>query len=294
MPSLKAVQVRIASVKSTQKITRAMKLVAAAKLRRAQDAIVAARPYSNALSEAVAQVAARAGDDSHPLLTPRTSLKDGGRVTLITVTSDRGLCGGFNGNVFRAAQRFADERRRGHEAVDINLEVVGRKGREYYRRRKANVAHEFAGATAGTVIDLAHEVAVTVSSDFVENRTDAVYLVYNEFKSAIVQGVCVDQLLPITPAAPAGDLDHSDFLYEPGKAEILDWIVPLYVESKLHRAFLESISSELGARMTAMESATKNAKEMIERLTLMYNRARQASITKELMEIVGGAEALRG
>lgn len=289
MPSLKAVRTRIASVKSTQKITRAMKLVAAAKLRRAQDAIIAARPYAHALAEAVAQVSARAGNDAHPMLRQR----QGRRIALVTVTSDRGLCGGFNTNISRAAQRFADEKLRSGTADEVRLEIVGRKGRDYFRRRRAKVTHEFAGVVADTALDRAKELALTVSDEFVSGRVDGVFLAYNEFKSAISQRVIIEPLLPIAPIS-LGDVGQIDFLYEPGKAELLDQLLPMYVESQIHRAFLESIASEFGARMTAMESATKNASEMIDRLTLQYNRARQAAITKELMEIVGGAEALKG
>jgi F-type H+-transporting ATPase subunit gamma len=293
MPSLKAVRTRIASVKSTQKITRAMKLVAAAKLRRSQDAIMAARPYAQSLAEAVAEVAARAGDDSHPMLQPH----EGRKVAMVAITSDRGLCGGFNANVCRSTQRFIEQKTTDKTADELRVEVVGRKGRDYFRRRRLKIAHEFGGVAGDTALDRARELALTVSDDFMNERVDLVYLVYNEFKSAISQKVTIEQLLPIAPPAAAeqqAGAAATDFLYEPGKRELLDMLLPLYVESQIHRAFLESIASEFGARMTAMESATKNASEMIDRLTLQYNRARQAAITKELMEIVGGAEALKG
>jgi F-type H+-transporting ATPase subunit gamma len=290
MPSLKAVRTRIASVKSTQKITRAMKLVAAARLRRAQDNIVAARPYALALAEAVSEVAARAGDDAHPMLQQR----DGRRLTVVTLTSDRGLCGGFNANVCRASQRFVDERVRGGTADQVTLDVIGRKGREYFRRRRLSIAHEFAGVTGDTANDRARELSLSVTSDFVDGRVDGVFLAYNEFKSAVSQKVTIERLLPVTPAQAASDAPRTDFLYEPDKKDLLDLLLPLYVQSQIHRAILESIASEFGAKMTAMDNATRNASEMIDRLTLQYNRARQAAITKELMEIVGGAEALKG
>jgi F-type H+-transporting ATPase subunit gamma len=289
MPSLKAVRIRIASVKSTQKITRAMKLVAAAKLRRAQDAIVAARPYADALSEAVSELAARAGDTSHPMLVQREPR----RVTLITLTSDRGLAGGFNANVGRASLRFIDEQReRGVE--EVRLLVVGRKGREYSRRRKLTISHELGGAVGDTAEGRAREVANIATDEYVEGRVDAVHLAYNEFKSAISQRTVVVPLLPVIPAPLPPEAAATDFLYEPSKAELLTLMLPMYVQSQIYRAMLESIASEFGARMSAMENATKSASEMIDRLTLQYNRARQASITKELMEIVGGAEALKG
>jgi F-type H+-transporting ATPase subunit gamma len=289
MPSLKAVRNRIASVKSTQKITRAMKLVSAAKLRRAQDAILAARPYADALSEAVSELAARAGDTAHPMLVQREQK----RVALVTLTSDRGLAGGFNANIGRASLRFIEEYR-GKGIEQVRLVVVGRKGREYSRRRKLDISHELAGAVGITAEERAREVAHIVTDDFGEGRVDAVHLAYNEFKSAVSQKPVVIQLLPIVAAPLPADATATDFLYEPSKGELLSLMLPLYVQSQIYRAMLESIASEFGARMSAMENATKSAKEMINKLTLQYNRARQASITKELMEIVGGAEALKG
>jgi F-type H+-transporting ATPase subunit gamma len=290
MPSLKAVRTRIASVKSTQKITGAMKMVAAAKLRRAQDAIIAARPYANGMTDIMAGVAARVGGDAHPLLTKREPK----RIALLVITSDRGLCGGFNANVCRAAQRYALEKKDTGEASEVHFEVVGRKGRDYMKRRKMNVTRDLPGAAGDSAIDRAKELAASLIDDFIAGRVDAVLLVYNQFRSIASQKVTVEPLLPVAASPVATDGSQTDFLYEPGQAEILDWILPLYVETQIHRALLESVASEFGARMTAMENATKNASEMIGKLTLQYNRARQAAITKELMEIVGGAEALKG
>ncbi len=295
MPSLKSIRTRISSVKSTQKITRAMKLVSAARLRRAQDAILGARPYANALAEAVVEVALRAGADAHPLLDRRTPE----RLTMVPLTSDRGLAGGFNANVFRALQRFvAEQQKATPPAREIALEIIGKKGRDYFRRRKATIGHELAGPTAETALQIAREMSHIVTHSFMNGRTDAVYLVYNEFKSAGTQRVVVEPLLPITgeglrvgSAAAGGALD---FLYEPSKQRLLDQLLPMFVESQIYRGLLESMASEFGARMTAMDNATSNAKEMISTLTLQYNRARQAAITKELMEIVSGAEALKG
>ena len=295
MPSLKNIRTQIASKKSTQKITRAMKLVAASRLRRAQDAIVAARPYANALGEAIAEVALRAGAESHPLLERRSPE----RITLVLLTSDRGLAGGFNANVFRVTQRFINERKQATPpAREIGLEIVGKKGRDYYRRRKQSITRETPAPTAETASQIAREMAQIVSHEFHEGRTDAVFLVYNEFKSAVQQRVVVEPLLPVSTELAGGEKAVAagalDFLYEPSKAKLLDALLPLYLESQIYRGLLESIASELGARMTAMDSATNNAKEMIANLTLQYNRARQAAITKELMEIVSGAEALKG
>ena len=295
MPSLKNIRTQIASKKSTQKITRAMKLVAASRLRRAQDAIVAARPYANALGEAVAEVALRAGAESHPLLDRRSPE----RITLVLLTSDRGLAGGFNANVFRVTQRFINERKQATPpAREIVLEIVGKKGRDYYRRRRQTINRETPAPTAETASQIAREMAQIVSHEFRESRTDAVFLVYNEFKSAVQQRVVVEPLLPVSTDLAGGEKAVAagalDFLYEPSKHKLLDALLPLYLESQIYRGLLESIASELGARMTAMDSATNNAKEMIANLTLQYNRARQAAITKELMEIVSGAEALKG
>jgi F-type H+-transporting ATPase subunit gamma len=297
MPSLKSIRTQIASKKSTQKITRAMKLVSAAKLRGAQDAILAARPYANALVEVIAQVAERAGAEAHPLLETRAPV----RITIVPITSDRGLAGGFNANIVRAVHRFMTER----ASVQFVLEIVGKKGRDYYRRRKVTVKHEVPGATGATAAELSRQVAAIVVDAFVKGQTDAVYLVYNEFKSAVQQRIVVEPLLPVTRASlvPGGPVPETkgsdvgtsiDFAYEPSKKELLDVLLPQFVESQIYRALLESVASEFGARMTAMENATNNAKEMIADLTLKYNRVRQAAITKELMEIVSGAEALKG
>jgi len=288
MPSLKSIRTRITSVKSSQKITRAMKLVSAARLRRAQDAILAARPYANALSAAVAEIAARAGSEAHPLLQTRPAK----RVALVAITSDRGLAGGFNATVFRAVARFQVE----HPEAEVSLFVVGKKGRDFFRRRKIDVRQEFGGASGETAGDRAKELARTVVQAFADGQVDEVHLVYNEFKSAIQQRIVVEQVIPVVPAAAPSATASTpiDFTYEPGRDELLSALIPQFVESQLYRAFLESVASEFGARMTAMDSATNNAREIISSLTLQYNRARQAAITKELMEIVGGAEALKG
>src|SRR3954451_11882822 len=230
MPSLKSIRTQIASKKSTQKITRAMKLVSAARLRGAQDAILAARPYANALVEVIAQVAERAGAEAHPLLERR----DGRRVTLVPITSDRGLAGGFNANIIRAVQRFMVERGEAETA----LEIVGKKGRDYFRRRKVTVKHELPGATGATASELARQIATIVVDSFLNAQTGAVYLVYNEFRSAVQQRVVIEPLLPVTQAsvmaaakAPA-DATPIDFLYEPSKTELLDVLIPQFIESQ--------------------------------------------------------------
>lgn len=294
MPSLKAIRKRIGTVKNTQKITRAMKLVAAAKLRRAQDAITAARPYAQGLERVVAELSQKAGRDAHPLFAER----DGKRASIISITSDRGLAGAFNTNVCRAVDRFAANDLAEYD--DVSLRAVGKKGKEYFTRRDAKIASYDPAPTSKTALEFSHELSNRVTEDFLEERVDRVYLVYNQFRSAISQHVQVRQLLPIEPSAlkfvPEGELAvvSGDYLYEPSKEELLQHLVPLYVQIGVFTAMLDSIASEFGARMTAMESATKNAGEMIDKLTLQYNRARQQAITKELLEIISGAEALKG
>lgn len=291
MPSLKGIRKRIGSVKNTQKITRAMKLVAAAKLRRAQDAIIAARPYASSLERVVAELSAKAGKDAHPLLVER----DGKRARIVTITSDRGLAGAFNTNICRAVEGFVDEKLADHD--EVSLRTVGKKGNDYFRSRDANITSFDSAPTSKTALDYSHELSNHVIEDFLEDKVDRVYLVYNEFRSAISQDIATKQLLPVEAMVLDDDDDDSlggDYLYEPSKEELLGHLVPLYVQIRIYNALLESIASEFGARMTAMESATKNAGEMIDKLTLQYNRARQQAITKELLEIISGAEALKG
>jgi F-type H+-transporting ATPase subunit gamma len=288
MPSLKKIRTRIASVKSTQKITRAMKLVAAARLRRAQMNITNARPYARHLMQVIAEVSARADVRAHPLLARRRP----SRVGLVVLTSDRGLCAGFNANILRRTERYFREHR--DELQEIRLTVVGRKGIDYLRRRKYVVGREYTGVVGTACLPRAQEIAKAVVADFAHRRLDAVYVIYNEFKNAAQQKIVVEPLLPVDPVDLPEDAGRFDFKYEPDRAELLDHLLPQYVEIEVYRCILESVASEFGARMTAMENATNNASEMISRLTLEFNRARQASITKELMEIIGGAEALKG
>ncbi|HWE29296.1 MAG TPA: ATP synthase F1 subunit gamma [Polyangia bacterium] len=300
MPSLKAIRTRIASVKNTQKITKAMKLVAAARLRRAQDAIVAARPYAQRLTEVLGDVTARlsleAGEESHPLLAKR-QVKT---ARLIIISADRGLAGGFNSNLARRIERFLVDEKEHYPAVE--LAIVGRKAREHFKRRlipgspygHVKVVAEHTAAASDTAVVRARELATQATDDFLDGKIDAVLVAFNEFKSAISQVVCIETMLPIEPAKLPEGATRFDFEYEPSKGDVLSTLVPLYIEITLYRAMLESIASFFGAQMSAMDNATKNAKEMIGNLTLQFNRARQAAITKELMEIVGGAEALKG
>jgi F-type H+-transporting ATPase subunit gamma len=289
MPSLKQIRRRIASVKNTQKITRAMKMVAAAKLRRAQENITKMRPYALQTLEMLSSVAARAGDEEvHPLLANREQKK----VMLVVLTSDRGLAGAFNASINKAAHRFLDEL--GEKGTEVSLATIGRKGHEYFRRRKADIRHPFEDIYDKLGPDKARQVGDVIIEQYVQAELDAVHLVYNEFKSAITQRVVMEQLLPIKPLEMPEDEVAVDYIYEPDKRALLDTLLPMYVHVEVYRALLESVASEHGARMTAMDNATNNAGEMIDRLTLQMNRARQAAITKELMEIIGGAEALKG
>ena len=296
MPSLKAIRKRIVSVKNTRKMTRAMKLISAAKLRRAQDAIIAARPYAAALTKVVSELAAVAGTDAHKLFQVREVKK----AAIVLLTTDRGQAGAFNANVIKKTESLVENELGG--ATEISLRIIGKKGNQYFKRRNANIAsHDATPTNSESALVMARETANRIIDDFLHGRVDRVYVVYNEFKSAISQGVVAHQVLPVAPdevITPKPDAHAepvaTDYEYEPSKETLLSSLVPLYVEIGLYRAGLESIASEHGARMSSMDNATRNAGEMIDKLTLDYNRARQAAITKELLEIIGGAEALKG
>ena len=286
MPSLKDLRKRVRTVRSTQQITRAMKMVAASKLRRAQDAAERARPYAGKLTELLSAVSAGFDPDTvpHPLLARREE----GRIDVIVLTSDRGLCGGFNAQLLRRGDAFLRER----EAAQIAVHVLGKKGMEHFRRKSLTPLSERQGVLTTPVTELAGGLTRGVVERFTNGETDAVYLVYSRFRSAISQVPTVAPLLPVAP--PAASEQSGDYIFEPTRPELLGALLPRYIEALVSQAVLESIASEHGARMTAMESATSNASDMIERLTLLMNRTRQAAITKELMEIVSGAEALKG
>jgi len=283
VPSLKALRKRITTVRSTQQITRAMKMVAAAKLRRAQEAAERARPYADKLREMFAAVAAGSDPDSHPLLARRPER----RIDILVVTSDRGLCGGYNANLLRFAAAFVRER-----SAETAIAVVGRKGVEYYRRRAITLVLQRVGLLTTPPATIATELAAELTRRFAAEEADAVYLVYSRFRSAISQIPTAVQLLPVAP--PPEGTATVDYILEPERPALLARLLPRYVEAVLAQALLEAIASEHAARMTAMDNATNNATDMIDRLTLSMNRARQAAITKELMEIVSGAEALKG
>ncbi|MDH3383378.1 MAG: ATP synthase F1 subunit gamma [Deltaproteobacteria bacterium] len=290
MANLRAIRKRIGSVKSTQQITKAMKMVSAAKLKRAQDAIVAARPYAQKMREVVQAVARRAGQDAHPLLLSRETKKLG----LFVITSDRGLCGGFNSNLLRAVNRFLQENRERYE--EVVLFIVGRKARDFFRRRRVPLRKEYINILGTLSYSHAERLAHDLLDGYLAGEIDEVVIAFNEFRSAISQSVRMERLFPIAVEPAEGESPEAgiDYLYEPSQKEILATLLPKYVETQIFRMLLESVAGEHGARMTAMDSATNNAVDMISRLTLQMNRARQASITKELMEIIGGAEALKG
>lgn len=290
MSSLRDIRKRIKSVKSTEKITRAMKMVAASKLRRAQEEVRKSRPYASKLNQVISHLARRietSGEEPHPLLQNRVQTKS---VEVMVMTSDRGLCGAFNANIYRRANRFVDQLKEKYDEVRIS--TLGKKGHEALIHEGQDIRMHYEGALAKGDFFHAKAIAEEICKHFVEKELDAVWLVYNEFKSALSQKVVVKQMLPVVQDGLVSETADVDYIYEPGKHALIDTLVPKHFSIELHQAFLESLASEHGARMTAMDNATRNAKDMTGKLTLKYNRARQAAITKELMEIIGGAEAL--
>jgi F-type H+-transporting ATPase subunit gamma len=285
MPSLIDIRRRIKSVKNTQQITKAMKMVSAAKLRRAQDRVLAARPYSKMLREMLANVAAAATAEDiedNPLL----AVRERKNVLLIVVTADRGLAGGFNGNLMKRAVLFMKE----HPDWTFSFELVGRKSRDFFRRRYKNVAGEMVGLfMKSPTYDNAKELAQRVMEAYAGGKYDAVYIAVNEFKSVMAPNIAVNQLLPMEVPA---DGEKIDYIYEQPPKELLGALVPRYVETTLYRSLLESAAAEHASRMTAMDAASSNASDVIDSLTLYMNRVRQAAITKEIIEIVSGAAAL--
>jgi len=285
MPSLIDLRRRIRSVKNTQQITKAMKMVAAAKLRRAQERVLAARPYSEIYANMLADVAgaaATAGAEvSHPLL----AVREEKRILIVLVTSDRGLAGAFNSNLTKAAQVFIQE----HPKAEFQVEAIGRKGRDFFFRREMKLSGEHLGVVGKARFADAAAIARKVTALYADEAIDAVYLIYNEFKSVMTQKLTVTQLLPV---AVAGSEEPKDYIYEQSALQLLGTLLPKYVETGIYRAMLESAASEHAARMTAMDAASTNAADVIEGLTLYLNRVRQASITKEIIEIVSGAAAL--
>ena len=288
MPSLTDMRRRIRSVRNTQQITKAMKMISAARLRRAQDRVFNARPYAGLLREVLESLAARIESPAHPLLARRPQE----RLLALVLSGDRGLCGAFNTNIVRASERFLAE----HREQQVELVLIGRKARDYHRRRRAAIRREFIGIFSRLDFSQAQEIASDVIAAYAEEKTDGVYLIYNEFKSVLSQRVVVEQLLPLRefqpPPSRAAAFLKVDYIYEQPPQEMYAALLPNYVESLTFRALLESVAAEHAARMTAMDSATSNAGEMIDHLTLTMNRIRQAAITKEIIEVVSGAAAL--
>jgi F-type H+-transporting ATPase subunit gamma len=286
MPSLIDIRRRIRSVKNTQQITKAMKMVSAAKLRRAQDRVLSARPYASMLERMLQNVARAAGQTdegaSHPLLQSRPENK----IQLLVVTGDRGLAGAFNANVIKATQRFIAD----HPGAEISLELMGRRGRDFFKKRWDRVTGEHVTLFLRVVdYDEAVSIARKVMERFAYGDADAVYLIGNNFRSVVAADLVIRRILPVE--VPAGD-HQIDYLYEQKPAELLGTLLPRYVETQVYRAMIESSAAEHAARMTAMDTASSNAAEMIDKLTLNMNRVRQASITREIIEIVSGAAAL--
>ena len=293
MASLKDIRRRIGSVKNTQQITKAMKMIAAVKLRKAQDQILAARPYAQELLEVISNLAlhVEGGEGRHhPLLVQRRP----NRVRLIVVTSDRGLCGSYNSNIIRRAEKFLQEKK--DTFRELKVSFMGRKGHEYFKKRLSSEVLDkfYPDVMARPSFEKTAAIANEVMEEFLKENLDHVYFIYNEFKSALTQKVVLETLLPARPAKEvSSDFQKVDYLYEPSRKEVLDALLPKHVRIQVYRILLEAVSSEHGARMTSMDSATSNAGEMISKLTLQANRVRQAAITTELMEIVSGAEALK-
>ncbi len=289
MASMRDIKRKIGSVKSTQKITKTMYLVAGAKLRKAQESILQLRPYAFRMQELIASLALRANPELHPLLAER---EEKSTTCLVVVTADRGLCGAFNANILKKAETFIKEVEAQGQKVD--LVVVGNRGKDYFSRRpQYHVVHTLGDIFSKNVkYEDGAQVADLITAKYINGEWDSVSVVYNEFKSAIRQDVILEKLLPIVPMeAKEGEITV-DYLYEPSPEKVLNELLPLYFRTEIFRVFLESAASEHAARMTAMDNATTNADEVISTLTLVYNKARQAAITNEILEVVSGAEAL--
>ena len=288
MANLKDIKKRIVSVKNTQQITKAMKMVSAAKLRRAQEAVVAARPYAEKMQDVLSSLAKREEADAHPLLVSRGK----GRALLITLTADRGLCGGFNATIIKAAEKFSQENPEGYE--DIDLMVIGKKGVDVLKRRSGvSIAKTYENITGAINYSTAQMIAEEVIGSFNDEKYDSVYILFNAFVSAMTQNVTLQKVLPVVPEVSEDDAHAAEYIYEPTQHEVLEQILQKSVEVQIFRALLESVASEHGSRMSSMDSASRNASEMIGKLTLVYNRVRQAAITNELMEIISGAESIK-
>jgi F-type H+-transporting ATPase subunit gamma len=289
MPSLIDIRRRVRATKSTQQITKAMKMVSSSKLRRAQERIVRSRPYAHEMLRVFNSLATRVDPSTHPLLTDDPQA---GRTLLIVISADRGLCGSFNTNVIKTTAQFVTE----HPVEpgrEVALALVGRKGRDFFQRRGFDVRYEEVGLFQNVKWGHAQAIATTAIKEFLGPDVSSVYLVYNEFRSVISQRVVIERLLPI-PKLPSADapVDGVDYLFEPEPTQLLETLLPFHVAVQVNRALLESSAAEHAARMTAMDAATRNAKDMVDRLTLYMNKVRQAAITREIIEIVAGAQSV--
>jgi F-type H+-transporting ATPase subunit gamma len=285
MPSLIDLRRRIRSVKNTEQITKAMKMVSAAKLRRAQERVIAARPYANLMREMLADLAAAAQSDERASESPWLAVREWKRIDLVFFSSDTGLAGAFNSNLLKAAQKFFAD----YKGAEITLTLVGRKGRDFYRRRGAKILAEHVNLAARPAYQDAVAIAGEVIRRYRDGETDAVFVLNNEFKSVMSQKLTILQLLPV--ALGEGKTEVKDYIYEQSPVDMLDRLMPRYVEVAVFRALLETIASYQAARMTAMDKASSNARDVIDSLTLNMNRIRQAAITKEIIEVVSGAAA---
>lgn len=294
MASLKDIRKRINSVKSTQQITRAMKMVAASKLRKSQERIAALNAYADKTTEMVQGLAGQISVDGHPLLKKPEAEK---KILVFTISSDRGLCGGFNANVFKQTARFLEEKKAA--GIEVEVITIGRKAHELLKRRLVEIKDHHTGIFENPQLTTTDPIVNTAMDQYLAGEYDGVYIIYNHFVSAISQEVRTEQLLPLTAGGTevveetADGLRFVEYIYEPGREEILERLLPQSVRLQFYRSMLDSIAAEHGARMSAMDAASNNAKKAIGGLTLQYNRARQAAITKELMEIVSGAESLK-
>ncbi len=294
MATLRDIQRRIKAVKNTQQITKAMKMVAAAKLRKVQTSMLELRQYADKMRSVIGSLSASAGDETHPLLATRQVLT----VEVLVITSDKGLCGAFNTNILRSAHKQIKNigrQKAGEADTIVNVSVVGRKALDYFKRRKVDVKAKWTGISGALSFEDAKAISEAIIARYVEGEVDEIHLVYNEFINVVKQEVRSVKLLPTSTEEAEEDVAEftGDFIFEPDKERLLEALLPKNVEIQVYRALLESMASEEAARMSAMENATKAASEMIDTLTLQYNKARQASITAELMDIVGGVEALK-
>ncbi len=285
MATLREIRRRINSISSTQQITRAMKMVAAAKLRKAQEQIFAARPYAYKIDEMIRHLITQLESVENPLL----AIRPPQRITLVVVTSDRGLCGSFNSNIIKRTLLQINE----HRDKEVSLICIGRKGYDFFRKRNYSIENHYINIFNQLEYLMAQEITAYLVKQYAQQKTDMVEVVYNEFKNAIQQTIIVEKYLPLTTEEFSGEMKSVDYIFEPDKMILLDSLLPKHLNLQSWRILLESNTAEQGARMTAMESATDNAGELISDLTLHYNKARQANITREISEIVGGAEALK-